>query len=340
MIRQLKFRSGIESLPFQTANPDILMQMLPLSQIGISGRCYYSFTSPGGRWIITRGGVISVYTDRVAGGGGGGGGGGGLLAIWVPRWRWSRASVISNVTCGRRWRWCGRRWAGCQGNSFQWDGRNNTDFRGLCTQRLIKTAEKITDECSSDKYYRENEKFDCHVISVRPTRVDPCVHGGAVHIFLTDTLLQCVTYQFGSLTWRLRCVQRYALLMVIVPLTGKRNKVVVIAPCGLYAIYPTHNDKDGCDQKANQEGITPEARMVAVQVLGHESHNANYGNQQGQGDLKSRGHLFASFNFMEVKLFVKIKSSLFIHGVSRRTHAEEGRSLGNGGWEFLDGIIT
>lgn len=339
MICKLKFRSAIESPLFQTANLDLLMQKVPLPQIGSSGRCGYSFTSPGGRWIITRGGVISVYTDRVAGGGGGGGGGG-LFAIWVPRWRWGRASVIFNVTCGRRWRRRGRRRVGSQGNSFRWDERNNTDFRGLCAQRLIKSTNKVASKSCGNKYDGNDEILNCQVIPIRATLIYRGVYGGAINVFVSNAFLQSALYQTSSFFCGLSCVQRYALLVVIMPFTSKRDEIVIVAPCGFNAVRGTCNDKCCCYCEINLKSQNPVTSLVPIQVLDHETHDANYCDQHCKRNLQPRHHLFACFNFMEIKLFVEIKSSLSIHGVSLRHYAEYEQLLGSGGRKFLNGIIT
>ncbi len=300
---------------------------------------YLDFVGSGLCTAMRTGGITSVFTDLVAGGGGGGGGGG-LLAIWVPRWGWGRTTVISHVACGRRRRrgWCWR--MGCHFSSFQGDGGNNTHFGRLRAKRFIKPAKKVTNKSYRDKHDGSDEVLNCQVIPVRTLFVNRCIHGRAIYIFISNAFLQSSLYQGSSFFRGLRCVQGDALLVVVMPLTGKGNEIVIVSPSRFNTVIRTDNNEHRCDGEIDLESKDPVPKLVSIQILHHESHNADHCYQHCERDLQTRRHLFAGLYFVEIELFIEIESSLIIHVMDTCCVTEDQKSIGGSGLELLIGIIT
>lgn len=305
----------------------------------LTGTLYLDFVGSGLCTAIRLGGITSVFTDLVAGGGGGGGGGG-LLAIWAPRWWRGRASVISHVTCGwwRRRRRCRR--MGGHFNSFQWDGRNNIHFDGFRAKRFIKSAKKVASKSYRDKHDCSDEVLNCQVIPVRPLFVNGRIYGGAINIFISNAFLQGSLYQGSAFFCGLRCVQRDALLVIIMPLAGKGNEIVIVSPCRFNTVVSTDENKHCCNGEINFECASPVAKLISVQILHHKSHDADHCYQHRERDLQPRHHLFSNIYFVEIQFFVEIESSLIIHVMDTRNAAEDQKSTGGRGSKLLIGIIT
>lgn len=305
----------------------------------LTGTLYLDFVGSGLCTAIRPGGITSVFTDLVAGGGGGGGGGG-LLAIWAPRWWCGRASVISHVTCGRRRRRGRCRRMGGHFNSFQWDGRNNIHFEGFRAKRFIKSAKKVAGKSCRDKHDCNDEVLNCQVIPVRTLFVNGRIYGGAINIFISNAFLQGSLNQGSAFFCGLRCIQRDALLVVIMPLTGKGNEIVIVSPCRFNTVAGTDENERRCNAEINLESNGPVAKLIPVQVLHHESHDADHGYQHGKRDLQPRRHLLTSLYFVEIELFVEIESGLIIHVVGTRCDTEDQKFFGGGCLKLLIGIVT
>lgn len=306
----------------------------------LTGEPYFDFVGSGLCTAMRPGGITSVFTDLVAGGGGGGGGGG-LLAIWAPRWGWGRATIISHVACGRRRRRRRRCWRmGGHFKSFQWGRGNNAHFGRLRTKGFIKPANKVAGKSCRNKYDSSDKILNCQMISVRALFVDSGIYRSAIDVFISYAFLQSSFYQSNSFFCGLRGIQGYALLVVIMPLTSKRNEIVIVSPCRFNTVRGTYENERRCYGEINLESNSPAPKLVSIQILHHESHNADHCYQHCERDLQTRRHLFAGLYLVEIEFFVEIESGLIIHVMDTCCAIEDQKSIGGSGLKLLNGIIT